>query len=190
MGMKKNSPGCNCCGPSCGNCDAITYFTLSGLGWPDCTGGCDALNGTYAFRTEGEGFPPSCTWIDSFPTYTCATSGDIDSETLRYAIGPSLGCGGTNGWGVEILNVTGGVRVTVTLTMYYTIYNSHGGSSYGYSAVFQNTFTDCASISGSLPQVSTSTTHCATYYSGLPPPFPQTDPGDLCGLYSATVSIG
>jgi hypothetical protein len=79
MGLKRNNPGCNCCGSTCGGCTALplqvevvvpdVIFLAAGCTVSDC----DALEGTYvldysAALSTGGGI---CTWIYDFPSAIC-----------------------------------------------------------------------------------------------------------------------
>lgn len=74
MGLKKNNPGCGCCGDNtCDDCSGVTTIDLSFSAWTDSTcGDCDLMTGSYTLtKTAGcqwqynsESGPQICTFYD------------------------------------------------------------------------------------------------------------------------------
>ncbi len=82
MGLKKNNPGCSCCGGSgdCPLCDpepATVSVTLAGYANSGCTG-CADLNGTYVLSMTA-----SCMW-DLTASVSCGT---LSISAVQTAVG-------------------------------------------------------------------------------------------------------
>lgn len=81
MSLKKNNPGCNCCGgggfepcPHCSNesSDGIYCVDIDGVVGDDCdVGACELFDGTYAIEVDGTGAGGSL---------PCATAWQADEE--------------------------------------------------------------------------------------------------------------
>lgn len=169
-----------CCTDVCTDCTNITYVTISGLTNANCPEGCDAKNGTYVFRTLSDPIPLNCLWVvKRWPNNNC---GADDSPTL-YVGGVYSGCNYVE-LSLQLINVEGGVKVRINASFSYETSPDGGFTVYiaTYHVKWEKTFATCASISGTIPHFSTVTTICDIGSSG--------DSGDLCGLASATVSIG
>lgn len=182
--MKKNNPGCNCCTPtfSCSDCASVTSFSVSGLNFASCTSGCNGLNGTYVFRTIG--IQSGCVWFQAWSGDNCGST-----SSPYYYIGQNCGGAFSSLWQISFALVGSLVRVTVQLTLEYTIDSPLGRPHKAalYNIVFYDDFATCAdSVGATLTARSTTISKLAVCTGSLT----DWDPGDLCGLFGVTVTIG
>ncbi len=169
-----------CCSDVCQSCDAITYLTIAGLSGPLCpTGACEAKNGTYVFRTVGTPVT-TCAWTGSWAGNNCLVG--FPPPATTYYVG-YLSCGGAASWGIVFTNITGGIRVDVTIQIAYE--RNVSGTTYraSYIVRFRKEVTRCSEIAGDVPFLSLT-------FSTAVCPGSAGDSGDLCSLGTATVALG
>lgn len=181
MGWFGPSGNCGCCGgeTACGGCTSLTYITLSGLSNADCASGCDAKNGTYVFRSTGDPMPENCSWC---PATWGGDNCGLDDDPGLYVRGVGQGANCESSFCVQLIPITGGIRVLITLIL-ATLEEGATPKSQNTIVRFRKDFADCASISGNIPWLSTVTSDCGGAFG-------TTLSGDLCGAASATVTIG
>ncbi len=172
MPGKHNAGGCRCCNTfTCNDCNVITYFSLSGLSNPaDCPGGCTNIHGTYVFRTVGTQ-TGTCRWSVPFSfQFNCGGSG----EALFGQFPTGCNLAGIDNAIIEFAdNGSGGVLVTVTITLQYELQDAFVTIGAGRTAsVFTGSFASCSAASGQTLTLQSST---STLCFG-------TDPGDFCSI--------
>mgnify|MGYP007100053349 CR=1 FL=1 len=184
MGWHGPRGSCGCCNTfACDDCDAVTYFSISGLTDPSgCTGGCTKYEGTYVFRTIGSQIS-DCAWQCLLASENCGLD---DSPQIYIGVLPTIigGCGGTGIYAtVFFASDPGGVKITLQIELHYQLKYFTAPVTYDsrrYLYTFEGVFAACSdAIGATLALTGTSASFCA---GG--------DPGDLCGVNSAIVSLG
>ena len=188
MGWYGPRGNCGCCGFVCEDCDDVLTVAVSSISAPpECPDGCSGLTaGTYVFRTVGSPFTfgDGCGWLINIGADNCG----LDDDPLIY-IGfintSSGGCGDSNSLAITFTPVTGGVRVTVVITMHYqfdTISAPPLGTAKSSKLVYTwyDDFDTCADAVGAT----------LTFRSAVETPCYGGGTGDFCGLGSCTVTIG